>query len=322
MEVKEEPSLRDNIEYQKLGNDQENVYSLYQYMNATTKKTDTNPLNNNNGIILNEKLEEQGILIQIDNENSFENSIENFYNNNKTINREEEEEGISDENMKTIINKVSSNSNSNGSKKKKSKTKSTQSKKKKLFIINKQRGPRAKNPNKKFKHNSGYYDNRMFKIGRLFLNSVRHLLNSRCEKYIFNRLKKIKFVNVYGFEYQRHKKFLQSSMGDIFSSDDHNKKIIDLMVQKDSIFEALMKKNVKTIYDLYQNNKQYIEKEGEEGRFHLPKFITLEKAIGDRKEKGKENPKALDKLYKDAKKFIESICEERGRKKINIKYKK
>ena len=320
MEVKEEPSLRDNIEYQKLGNDQENVYSLYQYMNATTKKTDTNPLNNNNGIILNEKLEEQGILIQIDNENSFENSIENFDNNNKTINREEEE-GISDENMKSI-NKVSSNSNSNGSKKKKSKTKSTRSKKKKLFIIQKQRGPRAKNPNKKFKHNSGYYDNRMFKIGRLFLNSIRFLLNHRCGKYTYNGLKKIKFVKVYGFGYQRHKEFLQSSMGDIFSSDAHNKKIIDFVVQKDMVFDALMKTNVKTIYGLYQNNIPFIKIEGEEGRFHLEKFISLEKAIDDRKKNGKENPEKLDKLYKDAKKFIESIYEERGRKKINIKYKK
>ncbi len=313
MEVKEEPSLRDNIEYQKLGNDQEDVYSSYQNMNATTKKTDINPFINNNGIILDEKFEEQGILIQIDNENGFENSIENFANNNKTINREEEE-GISDENMKTI-NKVSSNSNSNGSKKKKSKTKSTRSKKKKLFIIQKQRGPRAKNPNKKFKHNSGYYDNRMFKIGRLFLNSIRHLLNHRCGKYIYKRLKKIKFVKVYGSRYQRHKKFLQSSMGDIFGSDDHNKKIIDFVVQKDMVFDALMKTNVKTIYGLYQNNIPFITIEGEKGRFHLFKFVSLEKAIGDRKKKGKENPEKIDILNEGAKTFKESICEERGKKK-------
>ena len=313
MEVKEEPSLRDNIEYQKLGNDQEDVYSSYQNMNATTKKTDINPFINNNGIILDEKFEEQGILIQIDNENSFENSLENFDNNNKTINREEEE-GISDENMKSI-NKVSSNSNSNGSKKKKSKTKSTRSKKKKLFIIQKQRGPRAKNPNKKFKHNSGYYDNRMFKIGRLFLNSIRHLLNHRCGKYIYKRLKKIKFVKVYGSRYQRHKKFLQSSMGDIFGSDDHNKKIIDFVVQKDRVFDALMKTNVKTIYGLYQNNIPFITIEGEKGRFHLFKFVSLEKAIGDRKKKGKENPEKIDIQNEEAKTFIESICEERGRKK-------
>ena len=313
MKEKEEPSLRDNIEYQKLGNDQEDVYSSYQNMNATTKKTDINPFINNNGIILDEKFEEQGILIQIDNENSFENSIENFDNNNKTINREEEE-GISDENMKSI-NKVSSNSNSNGSKKKKSKTKSTRSKKKKLFIIQKQRGPRAKNPNKKFKHNSGYYDNRMFKIGRLFLNSIRHLLNHRCGKYIYKRLKKIKFVKVYGSRYQRHKKFLQSSMGDIFGSDDHNKKIIDFVVQKDMVFDALMKTNVKTIYGLYQNNIPFITIEGEKGRFHLFKFVSLEKAIGDRKKKGKENPEKIDIQNEEAKTFIESICEERGRKK-------
>ena len=313
MKVNEEPSLRDNIEYQKLGNDQEDVYSSYQNMNATTKKTDINPFINNNGIILDEKFEEQGILIQIDNENSFENSLENFDNNNKTINREEEE-GISDENMKSI-NKVSSNSNSNGSKKKKSKTKSTRSKKKKLFIIQKQRGPRAKNPNKKFKHNSGYYDNRMFKIGRLFLNSIRHLLNHRCGKYIYKRLKKIKFVKVYGSRYQRHKKFLQSSMGDIFGSDDHNKKIIDFVVQKDRVFDALMKTNVKTIYGLYQNNNPFITIEGEKGRFHLFKFVSLEKAIGDRKKKGKENPEKIDIQNEEAKTFIESICEERGRKK-------
>ena len=106
MKVNEEPFLRDNIEFKKLGNYEEEVSSLFQYINSTIKKIDTNPLIKNNGVILNEKLEEEGLLIQIDNEKSIEKSLENFNNNNNTINQEEEE-GISDEKMKTI-NKVSS----------------------------------------------------------------------------------------------------------------------------------------------------------------------------------------------------------------------
>ena len=152
------------------------------------------------------------------------------------------------------------------------------------FETHRQRGPTAKNKNKKHKHASYYKDNMMDKVGRLFINSYRCYLNHRCKKY--GKLKKIDFVKLYGNGYKRHKRFLKRTMKVALGfRSRHNKKIIHDMIhkEKDVIFITLMKVKVEDAYNLYKNNYPYLHMEN--SRRFLSHFISLKKAINDKKEK-------------------------------------
>ena len=153
-----------------------------------------------------------------------------------------------------------------------------------FFETHRQRGPPAKNKNKKHKHASYYKDNMMDKVGRLFINSYRCYLNHRCKKY--GKLKKINFVKLYGNGYKRHKRFLKRSMKVALGfRNRNNKKIIHDMIhkEKDVIFITLMKVKVEDAYSLYKNNYPYLHMENSER--YLSHFISLKEAIKNKKEK-------------------------------------
>ena len=153
-----------------------------------------------------------------------------------------------------------------------------------FFETQKQKGPTAKNKNKKHKHASYYKDNMMDKVGRLFINSYICYLNHRCKKY--GKLQKINFVKLYGNGYKRHKRFLKRSMKVALGFRNRNNKIIihDMIhKEKDVIFITLMKVKVEDAYNLYKNNYPYLHMENSER--YLSHFISLKKAINDKKEK-------------------------------------
>ena len=172
----------------------------------------------------------------------------------------------------------------------------------------------------------------MDKLGRLFLNSIRCYLNNRCEKYETsdesktsegNKLHRINFKKLYGSGYNAHKNFLKKSLKDALSFESpHNIAIINEIIKKgkDEIFIAFMELKIEDAYSLYKKNLHYL-KIGDSRRY-LFKFISLEKAMQDKKNKKNKKEKNskyieeyIDELKEKAETFTESIYKEEERQK-------
>ena len=126
----------------------------------------------------------------------------------------------------------------------------------------------------------------LIKSVELFMNSYRCYFNYRCKRYGLKKLQKIDFEKLYGNGYKRNKRFLKRCMIVTFGfRNRHNKKIIHNMIHKvkDAIFITLMNLKVKDAYNLYKNNYPYLHIEN--SRRFLSHFISLKKAINDKKEK-------------------------------------
>ena len=102
----------------------------------------------------------------------------------------------------------------------------------------------------------------------------------------------------------------------------HNLKIINEIIKKgkDEIFIAFMELTIEEVYSLYKRNFHYL-KIGDSRRY-LFKFISLEKAMQDKKNKKKINKKNskyieeyIDELKEKAETFTESIYKEEERQK-------
>ena len=283
-----EKSLQ-NYKEESLQNITEETKKCTEENNEFNKPT-INPLNENNNPINNEKKSQNSTINFI--------SEKTIYSNNN--NKEKKEGALNDgnwnNNNQVMIDKTISQKN-------KLKRKNPN-----LFKIYKQRGPKTKNEKKRHKHASYYNDNIMDKAGRLFINSYIRFLNCRCKRSGLNKLVKIKFKKLYGSNRKRHIIFLKSSMKyAIGFKSAHNKKIIDKIEEKDSIFKDIMKLNVEKAYRLYQKNYPYLHTGN--CRLYLSHFISLKKALNDKKEKNKNDLDDLNILEEKSQMFIENIYE-------------
>lgn len=284
-----EKSLQ-NYKEESLQNITEETKKCTEENNEFNKLT-INPLNENNNPIKNEKKRQNSTINFI--------SEKTIYSNNN--NKEKIEGALNDGNLnnnnQVMIDKTISQKN-------KLKRKNPN-----LFKIYKQRGPKTKNEKKRHKHASYYNDNIMDKVGRLFINSSYiPFLNYRCKRNGLNKLVKIKFKQLYGSNRKRHIRFLKKSMKyAIGFKSRHNKKIIDKMIREDPIFKDIMKLNVEKAYRLYQKNYPYLRKGN--CRIYLSHFISLKKAINNKKEKNKNDLDDLNILEEKSQMFIETIYE-------------
>lgn len=313
MEERKETRLYDNKDYQNL--EKNTDYTSLITNACNDKKEEVVEQVNDKSKIPNEI---------IDDKIKEETPLEMAVGTNDDNNENKEEEVLIEDNL-NIINQVTKNKNI----RKKDKLKSE---KVELFITQKKKGPKAKVQNKEYPHTANSYDNTMDKLGRLFLNSIRCYLNNRCEKYETsdesntsegNKLHRINFKKLYGSGYNTHKNFLKKSLKDALSFESpHNLKIINEIIKKgkDEIFIAFMELTIEEVYSLYKRNFHYL-KIGDSRRY-LFKFISLEKAMQDKKNKKKINKKNskyieeyIDELKEKAETFTESIYKEEERQK-------
>ena len=302
-----EKYLQDNIEKFSKDNTEKSLQnykeeSLQNITEETKKSTEENnefnkltinPLNKNNNPINNEKKTQNSTIKFISEKTIYSN------NNNKESIEGALNDGNLNNNNQVMIDKTISQKN-------KLKRKNPN-----LFKIYKQRGPKTKNEKKRHKHASYYNDNIMDKAGRLFVNSNRCYLNYRFERYGLNKLEKTNFKQLYGSNCNTHTIFLKKTMEDVLNFDsEHNKKIIKKMFDqvKDETSIHFMKLNVEDAYRLYQNNDPHLQTGN--CRRYLSHYISLKKAINDKKEKNKNNLDDLNILEEKSQKFIETIYEE------------
>lgn len=246
---------------------------------------------------------------------------------NKTDNREETErqetpilnqrmsievEVIPDSNVSQnngdVINNESqiSNLSKNKSQKKKAispesqthETTNTKDKPKKIFKVVYRKNDTSIAP--ETKHSRLTKDNQRLKVARMGVNSMFILLKHRCEKQGLV-LKKVKVKKLFG-NINKQKWFVKRKMKYIFASKHANKKVIKIMIKKDSIFKKLVNLTFEDFYiNYFLVNNRYLPINKRTVLFlaHLENFI---KCLENEFEKNEneftieENEEYVDKL--------------------------
>ena len=201
-------------------------------------------------------------------------------------------------------------------------------------LLKKKRGPKPKNPNKKYYHTQDNYDNYIIKVCRLFVNSYIQFLNDRYddtfeeigtkyseelqEKKIKTlRFRKIQVIKIFGQGYKKHYNFLKMNMENVLGENKINKFIIGKMndERNDVVFNAIMKKTVKELVTNYEKNRPKLNIG--KARLYIRRLPTFNKAKKQLKKKNRNT-----NVGKRKRTFMKLIKEEKKRQRSSKKKKK